>query len=116
LPLTARLPDTAGATETFTVEKSLGEWLMGSARAGTDWPYANEIFRRWRNWTAEYAVDHPSVKPGDIPEPTGDELFPDSPDDAKAWDGIGARLDIDDRVWVIADLQRRAAQQQADTG
>ena len=35
-------------------------------------------------------------------------MFPASPADARTWDGIGARLDIDDRVWFIADLQRRA--------
>ena len=35
-------------------------------------------------------------------------MFPDSPEDAKAWDGIGDWLDIGDRVWFIADLRRRA--------
>ena len=44
-----------------------------------------------------------------ITSPSGAQMFPDSPDDAKAWDGIGARLPVGDRVWFIADLRRRAA-------
>jgi hypothetical protein len=44
-----------------------------------------------------------------ITNPSGAQMFPDSPDDAKAWDGIGARLPVGDRVWFIADLRRRAA-------
>jgi len=43
-----------------------------------------------------------------VAEPSGRQLFPDAPDDAKAWDGIGPRMEIDDRVWIIADLRRRA--------
>jgi hypothetical protein len=36
-------------------------------------------------------------------------MFPGCPDDARAWDGIGARLPVADRVWFIADLRRRAS-------
>lgn len=43
-----------------------------------------------------------------ITSPSGAQMFPGSPDDAKLWDGIGARMDIGDRVWFIADLRRRA--------
>lgn len=43
-----------------------------------------------------------------ITDPDGAQVFPGAPDDAQAWDGIGARMDIDDRAWLIADLQRRA--------
>jgi hypothetical protein len=43
-----------------------------------------------------------------IKDPSGAQVFPDAPEDALAWDGIGARMDIDDRAWLIADLQRRA--------
>lgn len=43
-----------------------------------------------------------------VTAPSGRQLFPDAPDDAKTWDGIGARLDTDDdRAWFIADLRRR---------
>ena len=51
-----------------------------------------------------------------ITSPTGEQMFPDHPDDAKAWDGIGARLDIGDRLWFIADLRRRAAGRVPDSG
>ena len=44
-----------------------------------------------------------------ILNPSGAQMFPDDPGDAKAWDGIGGRLDVGDRVWFIADLRRRAA-------
>jgi hypothetical protein len=44
-----------------------------------------------------------------ITDPSGSQMFPDDPQDAQTWDGIGARLDIRDRVWLIADLRRRAA-------
>ena len=50
-----------------------------------------------------------------ITDPAGSQMFPDSPDDAKAWDGIGSRLDIGDRVWLIADLRRRAAARNRQT-
>ena len=43
-----------------------------------------------------------------VTDPSGAQMFPDAPDDAKAWDGIGGRLDIGDRLWFIADLRRRA--------
>jgi len=48
-----------------------------------------------------------------ILDPTGAQMFPDDADDARAWDGIGARLPIRDRVWFIADLRRRAATRNA---
>ncbi len=51
-----------------------------------------------------------------ITDPAGAQMFPDSPDDAKAWDGIGARLPVGDRVWFIADLRRRAAARAAGSG
>lgn len=45
-----------------------------------------------------------------VAEPSGRQLFPDAPDDAKAWDGIGTRLPVRDRVWFIADLRRWEAE------
>jgi transcriptional regulator with XRE-family HTH domain len=60
-------------------------------------PYADAINRRLRELAGQ-----------GLTEPPGARVFPASPDDAKAWDGIGARMDTDDRVWFIADLQRRA--------
>jgi hypothetical protein len=43
-----------------------------------------------------------------ITDPSGAQMFGRGTDDAKAWDSIGARLPIADRVWFIADLRRRA--------
>jgi len=65
-------------------------------REDADRPYARAIWRRFLDL------------PRRVTEPSGAQMFPDAPDDAQAWDGIGARLDIGDRVWFIADLRRRA--------
>lgn len=43
-----------------------------------------------------------------ITSPAGAQMFPDAPADAKAWDGIGARLPIGGRVWFIAELRANA--------
>jgi hypothetical protein len=68
--------------------------MSGRDRQAADREYALAIFERLA---------------GLGPDPSGEQVFPDSPGDAKIWDGIGARLEIRDRVWLIADLQRRAA-------
>lgn len=39
-----------------------------------------------------------------------------SPADARDWDGAGSRLDLPDRVWLIADLQRGDAARAAGSG
>ena len=36
-------------------------------------------------------------------------MFGAGTEDAQAWDGDLARLPVDDRVWAIADMRRRAA-------
>jgi len=42
-----------------------------------------------------------------IKDPTGAQVFPDAPVDAKAWDGPGAGvLAPSDRAWFIADVHR----------
>jgi len=71
--------------------------MTDAARIASARPYADAIQRRLRELAGQGDTD-----------PTGTRVFPAAPDDAKAWDGIGARMDIDDRVWFIADLQRRA--------
>jgi hypothetical protein len=47
--------------------------------------------------------------PRRVTDPDGGQMFPDDPDDAQVWDGVGARLDVPDRVWLIADLRRAGA-------
>jgi len=78
---------------------------MTPERAASDRPWFDEINERRVALAARGATD-----------PSGDQMFPDHPDDAKAWDGIGARLDIGARVWFIADLRRRAADRNGDSG
>jgi hypothetical protein len=67
------------------------------AREEADRPYALDLWDRFLSF------------PRNVTEPPGDQMLPDSPEDAQIWDGIGGRLDIGDRVWLIADLRRRAA-------
>lgn len=66
-------------------------------KEAADRPYAETIWRRYLDL------------PRRVTEPTGAQMFPDAPDDAKAWDGISARLPLGDLVWVIADVRRREA-------
>lgn len=56
------------------------------------------------------------LKARGVARPSGRQLFPDAPDDAKTWDGIGDRIDIDDKAWIIADLRRRDAGRAPDSG
>ena len=44
-----------------------------------------------------------------ITDPDGAQMFPDAPDDARAWDGMAVSIPVGDKVWAIADLRRRAA-------
>jgi len=44
-----------------------------------------------------------------IADPAGEQMFPDAPDDAEAWDDIAESIPVGDKVWIIADLRRRAA-------
>jgi len=67
------------------------------ARDAADLPFVAAIWERFLDL------------PRRVTEPSGAQMFPDDTDDARAWDGIGARLPLGDRVWFIADLRRRAA-------
>jgi hypothetical protein len=44
-----------------------------------------------------------------VADPDGARLFGPGTADAKTWDGAAASLDLPDLVWLIADLQCRAA-------
>jgi hypothetical protein len=78
---------------------------LSPARAASDRPWHDEINER-----------RVALAARGITSPTGTQMFPDRLDDAQAWDGIGARLDIGDRVWFIADLRRRAAGRDGSSG
>lgn len=69
--------------------------MADAARAASARPYLDRIHRRLRALAAQGVTD-----------PSGAQVFGPGPD-AQTWDGIGARLDMEDRAWLIADLQRR---------
>jgi len=75
------------------------------ARRDADAPYAAPILDRLLELAGSGVTD-----------PSGAQVFPAAAGDAMAWDGIGARLDIRDRVWFIADLRRRAAGRAPNSG
>jgi hypothetical protein len=75
------------------------------ARAASDRPYFDEINER-----------RVALAARGITTPSGAQMFGEDTDDAKAWDGIGDRLDVGDRVWFIADLRRRATGRSTGSG
>jgi hypothetical protein len=79
--------------------------IADRARRDADAPYAMEIMERLLALADSGTID-----------PSGTQVFPDAPGDAKAWDGIGARLPVRDRVWFIADLRRLADGRDGNSG
>ena len=73
--------------------------ISDRARRDADAPYAMEIMEQLLSLADSGVID-----------PSGEQVFPDAPGDAKAWDGIGGRLPVRDRVWFIADLRRWTAE------
>jgi hypothetical protein len=74
-------------------------------RTEADRPYALAIWDRYLDL------------PRRVTDPSGEQMFPGSPDDALAWDSVTAAYGIpaEDLVWVIADMRRRAAARAAGT-
>lgn len=70
--------------------------MNDAARTAADRPYADRIWADLRAWAAKGVTD-----------PSGAQLFGVGTADAQAWDGTFGRMDDGDRVWHIADLQRR---------
>jgi hypothetical protein len=66
------------------------------ARIAADLPYFDEINERRIELAGQGVSD-----------PSGAQMFGAGTEDAQAWDGIGARMNLRQRVWLIADLQRR---------
>jgi len=69
-----------------------------------------------RPWFDEINERRVALAARGVTDPSGPQMFPDAPDDAKAWDGIGPQMEIRDRVWIIADLRRRAAGRSGTSG
>jgi len=76
-----------------------------AARAAANRPWFDEINER------RFALAAQGVT-----VPSGAQMFPDAPDDARVWDGIVTRLEIRDLVWVMADLRRRAHDRGGNSG
>ena len=68
----------------------------GENRTEANRPYADRIRGRLDMLRAQ-----------GVPAPSGDRLFPDSAADARDWDKYDD-WEVRDRVWFVADLQRRA--------
>ena len=56
-----------------------------------------------------------ALPPRGIANPTGAQMFPDAPDDAKAWDEHG-HWSVGDRVWFIAEVRRRVDDRAPNSG
>ncbi len=70
--------------------------VLGAAHPAAVRPYADRIWERLRQLALRGVAD-----------PDGGQVFGPGTPDAKTWDGTGARgLDLPDRVWLVADLQR----------
>lgn len=69
-----------------------------------------------RRWFDEINERRVALAARGITSPSGTQMFPDAPEDAGAWDGIGARMGIKDRVWLIAELRRDDAGRRGDAG
>ena len=73
------------------------------ARSERDRPWFDEINERRFALAARGVLD-----------PDGAQMFPSDPEAARAWDSIAVYgIPAGDRVWVIADLRRRAAARNA---
>ena len=73
-------------------------WMAeDAARSAANRPYADRI---------RGALDLLRIQ--GVTDPTGEQLFGEGTADAQDWDKYADDWDIRDRVWFIADLQRRA--------
>jgi hypothetical protein len=73
------------------------------AREAADRPYALAI---WKSFLGT---------PRGVADPSGEQMFPGDTDAAETWKKY-ADWEIGDRVWLIADLRRRAAARAPDSG
>jgi hypothetical protein len=79
-------------------EPAGGAWLppfSDPARIAAARPYQDRIRARLNHLSAQGITD-----------PDGVQVFGPGPD-ASTWDGTAGRWDLDERVWMIADMQRR---------
>jgi len=79
-------------------------------------PYPRARGEADRPWFDEINEQRVALAAQGITDPTGEQMFPGRLDDIQAWNGIGARLSLKDRVWFIADLRRRAHSRDGNSG
>jgi hypothetical protein len=74
-------------------------WLADDAeRSAADRPYRDEIMGRLK-----------LLRGQGVPNPSGDQIFPDSATDARIWDKYASDWKERDVAWFVADIQRREA-------
>jgi hypothetical protein len=78
--------------------------ISDPARIAAARPYADRIHARLRHLAAQGITD-----------PDGRQVFGPGPD-ASTWDGTAGRWDLDERVWMIADMQRRDGGRDGSSG
>jgi hypothetical protein len=81
-------------------------------------PMTPERAAATRPWFDEINERRVALAARGVTNPSGAQMFPDAPADAKAWDGIGDRWSVGDRVWFIAEVRRQSAGRapNSDTG
>jgi hypothetical protein len=97
----SRAPEPAGADEQWQPPLSPGG--LAATR-----PFADAIYAQLLDLAAR-----------GITNPAGNQVFPDSPTDASDWDNRAAVFSVQERVWMIAEAQRRqhaADERQAGAG
>jgi hypothetical protein len=80
-------------------------------------PYHDKINKRLIALAAQGARDPSGRRPDDEGWiPSGAQMFGEGTEDAQTWDGPAAVLPRDDRMWLIAGIQRSAAARAARSG
>jgi hypothetical protein len=72
-------------------------WMAADEeRSAANRPYRDEIVGRLK-----------LLRGQGVPSPSGDQLFPDSAEDARLWDKYAPDWEERDVAWFVADFQRR---------
>jgi hypothetical protein len=79
-------------------------------------PMTPERAAATRPWFDEINERRVALAARGVTNPSGAQMFPDAPADAKAWDGIGDRWSVGDRVWFIAEVRRQSAGRVPNSG
>jgi len=72
--------------------------MADAARVAAARPWSDRIQERLRDLAAR-----------GVTSPSGADVFPGRPDDARAWDALSGRWPLNDVIWMTADLLARDA-------